>query len=198
MPEHLYRFRPTVLGKYRELENQEVYFSSLDNLNDPMEGFTDLFWFGDQILWKNLIRHYLLCLDRVCVQFMISGSERTIELNSIPVFETENDLPTRGYRDVYKQIVEEFCAATAISQYVERLSSRTHPMRRDELCCHLRTLHCHALNAIFAVYKQRGIVTDTTTSAAFRELVEKMVVRPEIIEATNALETDHSDTRGIR
>jgi RHS repeat-associated protein len=44
----------------------------------------------------------------------------------------------------------------------------------------------------------RGIVTDTTTSAAFRELVEKMVVRPEIIEATNALETDHSDTRGIR
>jgi len=191
MPEHLYRFRPTVLGKYRELENQEIYFSSLDNLNDPMEGFTDLFWFGDQIVWKNLIKHYLLCLDRVCVQFMITGNERTIELDSIPVFETENDLPTHDYKDVYKLIVEEFFAAPPISEYVERLCSRTRPMRRDELCCHLRILHCHALIAIFTVYKRQGIVTDTPTSAAFREFVEKMAVRPEIIEATNALEAEH-------
>jgi hypothetical protein len=44
MPEHLCRFRPTVLGKHQELENQEIYFSSLEGLNDPMEGFIDLFW----------------------------------------------------------------------------------------------------------------------------------------------------------
>jgi hypothetical protein len=115
MPEHLYRFRPTVLGQRRELENQEIYFSSLEDLNDPMEGFTNLFWFGDQIVWRNLIKHYLLCLDRVCVRFMLSGNERTIELESIPVFETENDLPTHDYREVYKQIGEEFFAATPVS-----------------------------------------------------------------------------------
>ena len=46
MSEHLYRFRPSVLGKHQELENPEIYFSSLDTLNDPMEGLMDLFWSG--------------------------------------------------------------------------------------------------------------------------------------------------------
>jgi hypothetical protein len=33
----------------------------LPELNDPLEGFKDLFWKGDVIVWKNLLRHYLLC-----------------------------------------------------------------------------------------------------------------------------------------
>ena len=27
-----------------------------------MEGYKDVFWSGDRILWRNLIRHYLRCL----------------------------------------------------------------------------------------------------------------------------------------
>jgi len=50
MRKHLYRFRSTVLGKHQELENQDIYFSSLESLNDPMEGFMDLFWSGDEIV----------------------------------------------------------------------------------------------------------------------------------------------------
>jgi len=40
----LYRFRGSILGKHQELENQEIFCSSLETLNDPMEGFKDLFW----------------------------------------------------------------------------------------------------------------------------------------------------------
>jgi hypothetical protein len=98
MSEHLYRFRPSVLGEHQELKNQEIYFSSLDSLNDPMEGFMDLFWSGDKIVWRNLIKHYLLCLDRTCVQFMLVGHKTAIDLASIPVLETENDLPTNNIR----------------------------------------------------------------------------------------------------
>lgn len=49
MEDYFYRYRPieAVLDKFQELENQEIYFSTTDELNDPMEGFKDLVWAGD-------------------------------------------------------------------------------------------------------------------------------------------------------
>jgi hypothetical protein len=40
MTEHFYRYRPVkaVLDEFRELENREIYLSTADELNDPMEG----------------------------------------------------------------------------------------------------------------------------------------------------------------
>ena len=59
-----YRYRSikSLLGEHKELESQTIYFAGPDELNDPMEGFQDVFWEGDYVLWKNLIRHYVLCL----------------------------------------------------------------------------------------------------------------------------------------
>ena len=57
-----YPFRTTdaLLGERDELRKQEIYFAPPDQLNDPMEGFKDVYWQGDRIVWTNLIRHYLL------------------------------------------------------------------------------------------------------------------------------------------
>jgi hypothetical protein len=193
MPEHLYRFRSTVLGRHQELENQEIYFSSLEGLNDPMEGFIDLFWSGDEIVWKNHLKHYLLCLDRACIQFMLLGNTTAIDLASIPVLQTENDLPTQDYKDVYKKICDIFFAIPSVPEYVQGLASRKRPIRRDELSFHLRILHYHALNAIFTVYKDRGVVTDIPGGDAFRLLLERISLMPEIFKATNDLEASHPE-----
>jgi hypothetical protein len=189
MPEFLYRFRPTVLGQYQELENQEIYFSTLESLNDPMEGFIDLFWSGDEIVWKNLLRHYLLCLDRACIQLMLMGNATAIDLTSLPVLQTENDLPTPDYKDVYGRICEIFFWTPSLPEYVHGLSSRKHPIRRDELCAHLTLLHFHALNAIFTAYRNRGIVSGAPGSNEFRTLLERIPVKPEILAAIEDLES---------
>jgi hypothetical protein len=49
-------------GGFQELENQTIYFASPESLNDPMEGITDPFWDGDEVLWESLFRHYALSL----------------------------------------------------------------------------------------------------------------------------------------
>jgi hypothetical protein len=36
-----------------------------------MEGFRDIFWRGDQIVWRNLLRHYVLCLEAGTVPYML-------------------------------------------------------------------------------------------------------------------------------
>lgn len=53
----IYRFRTadSLLDRFNELERQEIYFASPTELNDPMEGFKDIFWQGDDIVWKNFL-----------------------------------------------------------------------------------------------------------------------------------------------
>lgn len=50
---YLYRFRPTKsLFEFNELENQEIYFASPQQFNDPLEGFKDISPCADEI-FKN-------------------------------------------------------------------------------------------------------------------------------------------------
>jgi hypothetical protein len=81
MPEHLYRFRSirALLDDHHELENQEIYFCSPRELNDPLEGFKDIVWQGDHIVWRNLLRHYVLSLVRATSLSTILGPEFTPE-----------------------------------------------------------------------------------------------------------------------
>lgn len=60
----IYRFRPTShLLASRELEDQYIYFSKPDELNDPMESLSDVFWRGDAIIWNNFFLHFLYCIQ---------------------------------------------------------------------------------------------------------------------------------------
>ena len=77
--EFFYRFRPTnaLLGDRKELEKQEIYFARPDQLNDPMEGFKDVFWQGDRIVWTNLIKNYLLSLQIAIMMGTSMGDDYT-------------------------------------------------------------------------------------------------------------------------
>ena len=58
----LYRFRSNTDYTLDELENNYFYFALPEELNDPMEGFINLYWEGDIVLWKNLLKHYVYTL----------------------------------------------------------------------------------------------------------------------------------------
>ena len=58
----LYRFRSMVRllhAPFQEFERHTVFFASPDEFNDPMEGFQDLVWNGDPIVWFNLFKNYV-------------------------------------------------------------------------------------------------------------------------------------------
>jgi hypothetical protein len=190
---YLYRFRWTVLGAHQELENQSIYCSPLKDLNDPMEGFKDLYWSGDQIVWRNLLKHYLLCLDRACILFMLNGNSAPIDLASLPVLETENDLPTQEYKDSFKNSCDTFFNTAFVSECLDGLASRRRPIRRDELCSYLRMLHCHALNAVATSYRTRGITFAPFDDEILRKMCETVPIRPDIFGMTNGLEERHPD-----
>lgn len=66
-----YRFRSldNLLGKYKELENQEIYFASPSEQNDPMEGYHEIYFQGDAIVWTNFFKNYLILLIKFFERF---------------------------------------------------------------------------------------------------------------------------------
>lgn len=198
MIDYIYRLRSTesLLGKYKELENQEVYFAKPIELNDPVEGFKNMFWFGDKVVWKNFLKHYLLCLEHICLLSTIGGEEYPIDSSHIPVFKTENDLPTQQYKDMYQEICQLFFAHKIISKYPEYLSFRKNPLRRNELYFYLRMLHFYALDTILTVYENYRHINKRPKDDAFRQAGTKGIIDFEKIDANN-LEQEHPDIEDI-
>jgi Protein of unknown function (DUF2971) len=132
------------------LERQEIYFSPPAKLNDAMEGFKDLFWQGDEIVWRNLLRHYLYCL--MTSSYMVAASAATFrKSNCDPIIhQTPDDLPDAPVRAVYKAICDDFFAHQVPNDLVSALAARAAPVRRQELAYYLRAATPLALPLILS------------------------------------------------
>lgn len=198
MIEHLYRFRSVekLLGEKSELERQEIYFAKPEDLNDPVEGFKDMFWFGDKIVWGNFLRHYLLCLDYTFAIFNIGGEEYKLDNFNIPVWMITNDLPTQAYKDRYKEICKLFFENNIISKLPEGLSSRKKPLRSNEPCLYLRSLHYYALSTIIKVSENFRLIEKRPENERFHRASTKGIIDISKFDI-NQLEQDHPDIEDI-
>ncbi len=149
----MYRFRKidNLLGQYQELDNQEIYFSDIESLNDPMEGFREFFWDGDEIVWKNLFKHYLLCLEVICGLAYLSDEE-LFSPGDIPIFLDEKKLPTEQYKQIYQEVCDRFFASEGVREYINFLAASPYKIGRDELYAHLKSIHLLAFYTITEVH----------------------------------------------
>jgi hypothetical protein len=147
--ESIYRFRPTkaLLDGYHELERQEIYFASLPELNDPLEGFKDLFWKGDAIVWKNLLRHYLLCFMQAVRLTVDRGPDLELTSGALSVEMIRDHLPPQG-RSVFDTICAKFFEDEEVADLPTLLAGRTSPVRRTELLSLLWPLHSRVLKTV--------------------------------------------------
>ena len=165
MPDHFYRFRSTkallgpydeAKGQFEELEKQELYFSSPAELNDAMEGFKDLCWKGDEIVWRNLLRHYLYCLMMSSHMVASSAATFTKTMCDPIIHQTPDDLPEAPVREVYKEVCDDFFAHQVPNQLVSALAARSAPVRREELAFYLRGVSPLALPLILSATMKHG------------------------------------------
>ncbi|SEI04425.1 hypothetical protein SAMN02799636_05129 [Methylobacterium sp. 275MFSha3.1] len=158
MPEFLYRFRPLFrLLDHNELENQEIYFAAPKQLNDPMEGFRDIFWKGDSIVWRNFFRHYLICLDNAYTQFVLVGEQEPLSWDHIPILNDGTMNDGTPWKEAEQAIIDRFFAEPSVAELIDTLSRRNLPVRRNELAAHLRSIHIFALLTIRKVNAERGL-----------------------------------------
>ncbi|TDA69666.1 DUF2971 domain-containing protein [Sulfuricurvum sp. IAE1] len=158
MAQLFYRFRNinSLLG-FEELQKQTIYFAPPEDLNDPMEGFRNLIWSGDTIAWKNLFKHYLMCLERVSSLLILCGEEHhTLKEGDLPIYNSYDHFPTPQYKKLFETIATDFFDLSI--NVIEKIATRTTPVKRYELQIYLTLIHLTAIEVIQKNYELCGFI----------------------------------------
>lgn len=194
MDHKFYRIRGNPEFILDEIFNQYIFFSSPEKLNDPMEGFRDIFWSGDEIIWTNFFKHYLYCLERVYVLLIIKKDTYNITQKDIPIFNNLDDFPTNIYAELFDEIVSLFWQEPNVKQFIKGLSSLEHQIRKKELITSLRTIHQYAIDIIFKVYQKNNLIpTDVNNKLDPIKLIDHYVDN-DIFGCTKKLVEKNKDT----
>lgn len=150
---YLYRFRSLdqILDK-KELENQEIYFAPPEKLNDPVEGFLNIFWEGDKIVWKNLFKNYLISLEHLILR-SLAFPDTLITTNDIQMTIDIDKFPTED-KDNLLKICSSLFKHSSVDQLICFLDKRKNKTKLDELKLYLREIHDFALELISQSYTQ--------------------------------------------
>ena len=146
----IYRFRSmdNLIHKYSELEEQELVLSSPRYLNDPLEGYQDVFWKGDEVLWENLLRNYLLNLLHAAYNSVIFDYETLVEVTQQPVLAPDN-LPTDEFRQLFDSVCRTFFEKREFGEISSSLASLPKPLKRNGLQFVLSQIQVPALSSVF-------------------------------------------------
>lgn len=155
--EYIYRFRSCDLFNSdgtpnpdshlkSELENSEIYFSPFKDLNDPMEGFKDVYFQGDVIIWKNFFRNYIINLLLSFTTSMLNENGQVdIIINQEPTLFS-----------IHSKLWSTFIKIPTIVNLVDNIQNKC--IRRDELLMYLVICHEIAFELVADDMKAKGFL----------------------------------------
>ena len=134
------------------------------------------------------MKHYVLCLEHCCFLFIIAGKDFRIEKKDIQVFKTIDDFPTLDYANNFKKICDTIFAHESISQLVANLPTRSSPIRRNELTCHLKRIHNFVVETIFEAH---GVEQNRSSSPTILEAQSQILSNLDFIDLLNKDEEEY-------
>ena len=166
MTNQLYRIRPIkhLLGRHQELRQQKIFFARPDDLNDPMEGFRDIVWKGDDVVWGNLFRNYISTLNLTVIMARLTGDVDAITSETLPV----EGLVSESPRPMETTILDEICTNVFerchLQDLIAGLESMNQAVRQDELLFYLKTIHYVALEEIQSAHVRHHLIPDDSSN----------------------------------
>ena len=172
-----YRFRSlkSLLGKWNELDNQTVYFASADQLNDPMEGYRDVVWRGDRIVWTNLFKHFAFCLHATFMKVIVTGGKCLLTAQDIPIRAWWDYSGIPEYGDLVESIWSRTLNECGMAEVIDKILAQNRSVREYELLFYLSRFHESAKVVIVDEYSSRGLLP-TSDSEQWRPV--KPTVNP--------------------
>ena len=128
-----------------------------------MEGFRDIVWRGDKIVWTNLFKHFVYCLDASCLQLTRAHDSLELDVDNIPILGSWDQLPTPQEQRLFSEIWEKFLNLPNIPEIIDALANRNRKIRYRELGLYLRFIHSVLLDEIEESYIARGLMSESTS-----------------------------------
>lgn len=143
----LYRYRNAEsMLQFKEIKNQNMFFTSSFMQNDPMEGISDIVWNGDIIAWKNFFSNYCMNLTNAFIIFDMSIACEYEEgfkyIKSVKAGFVRKE--TRFY--TMKNTSEKFIGLKVVKQVMHYLMNKD--VRRNELQTLISIVHFLAIQVI--------------------------------------------------
>jgi len=162
-PMNVYRFRSidALLDKYQELERQSIYFASPEELNDPMEGFRDIVWHGDKIVWTNLFKHYVFCMHESYFLLRKTRDSRKLSVDDIPISNRWDKIPTPEKQRLFDDVWHRFFKLPYMVEIIEAIANRSRNIRYRELGYYFRVIQSILLVEIEDLYIVHGFMCES-------------------------------------
>lgn len=151
-----YRFRSldNLLVNHKELENQEIYFASPSEQNDPMEGYHEIYFQGDEIVWTNFFKNYLILLNEVFIDILLREKDGIYQVNeNLGLFYTWDNFPTQ-LQSHLNNIFDSFLSIDYIQKLIFNLSKNERTFSWQDISFYLKSVHLTALFSINEIYSQ--------------------------------------------
>lgn len=164
MYKNFYRFRSLDWLLGGEIENLSIYLTEPEKLNDPLEGFKNIYWKGDEIVWKNLFRHYARCVSFQYYEF-VTGVEELIVPSTLDWSGLSDDL-----REVVDYAVGLFLEDAVTRKYIEIFARDSRKIYQSELKVYLYSCHHFAVYCVQRALVQFGVAEiDLSAGAGLNE-----------------------------
>ena len=122
-----------------------------------MEGLRNTFWYGDQIVWNNLFRHYIYCLHLTTVLSRFIGDTKEINSDDIPIMSHIGENWDIRERRLFNDIVDRIFSRARLIDFTSILAKSRRKVERNELLLYLRSLHQISLYEIETMHAAYGL-----------------------------------------
>lgn len=159
----IYKFRSTNY-MIDEIENEIIYFSPKEDLNDPIEGYIKLYFNGDEIAWKGLFKNYFISFYNKVNSFLIikmleefqdnESKDLLIELKNNfrrIDFYNKNFLPIENNKIIlpYEEYIEKFLNLYAVKSIISNLANKNIIIDKNELLFFLQSVHSQVVKIVY-------------------------------------------------
>lgn len=114
----LYHYR-SVDTALKEIENGTFHYSDRTELNDPIEGYVQIYWQGDIPAWEGLFRNYICSLFHSIELYL--HKERCIEIEKHAVLLDIHHFDNLSLGEIYKTVSDRFTENRNVQKVIKCL-----------------------------------------------------------------------------
>ena len=154
---YLYHYR-SIKSAVAEIENTSFRMANRTELNDPIEGYLNVYWEGDKPAWEGLLRNYI-CSLYSSLDFCLNGYK---DLKSYTVIPDLASLSNVSFKQECDDISKEFLYHPDV-ELVSDYLSEAGKMSRTKIKYWLIMLHSLAFYICIQKFIQIGVLDKYTS-----------------------------------
>lgn len=173
----VYHYR-SIEAALLEISEGAFRFAKQEELNDPIEGYINIYWAGDRAAWEGLFRNYICSLYR-CMDLFFKGTDGDVILNKIiekNIYRYEGKERGKIYRTLAASFVNDASVQECIALLMHSVSNKTKGCSGRFLALWLTLVHFTAYNLCAQSFSDIGYINlkpvEEWNDNSFHEIVE--------------------------